>query len=163
MCSILLTWSHSDCNIVPTTSLHCCCCKEWSVGGTNRGSSKGNRSASCSSPDTDPGSRCSAALLHAFCDTRASIKESRRRTWPQHTAFPSALKLGHFLHLKYNSQHKHNQFSVCWSLTAAAPPAAAPAVSSWWALQWVKTGLPAEHTFSSAWPREEGSWWHTHI
>lgn len=117
MCSKQLTWSHSDCNIVPTTSLHCCCCKEWSVGGTNRGSSKGNRSTSCSSPDTDPDSRCSAALLHAFCDTSASIKESRRRTWPQHTAFPSALHLRHVLHLKYNSQHNNVWPIMCVLVT----------------------------------------------
>ncbi|KAF3839781.1 hypothetical protein F7725_018498 [Dissostichus mawsoni] len=53
----------------------------------------GNRSASCSSPDTEPDSRCSAALLHAFCDTRASIRESSRRTWPQHTIFPQHCKV----------------------------------------------------------------------
>lgn len=110
---ILLTWSHSDCNIVPTSSLHCCCGKEWSAGGTNKASSKGNRSASCSSPDTDPDRRCSAALLQAFCDTRASVKESRRRTWPQHTALPSALQLARRIHLKYNSEHEHKQPSIC--------------------------------------------------
>lgn len=92
MCTILLTWSHSDCNTVPTSSLHCCCCREWSFGGTNSDSSVGNSSASCSSPDTAPDSRCSVALLHAFCDTRASVNDSSRRTWPQHTVFPSALQ-----------------------------------------------------------------------
>lgn len=157
-----ITWSHSDCNIVPTSSLHCCCCKEWSAGGTNRESSEENRSPSCSSPEPDPDSRCSVALLHAFCDTSASIKESRRRTWPQHTVFPSALQLTHFVHLKSNSQHTHKQLSAYGSLTAAAPPAATPTASSWWILRSGRTGPPAERTFSSAWPREEGSWWHTH-
>lgn len=91
--SILLTWSQSDCNMVPTSSLHCCCCMEWSVGGTSRESSEGNSSASSSSPATEPESRCSAATLHAFCDTRASTRESKRSTWPQHTAFPSGLQV----------------------------------------------------------------------
>lgn len=49
------------------------------------------------------------------------------------------------------------------SLTAAAPPAGAPAGSSWCVLQWVKTSLPAERTLSWVWPGEEGRWWCTHI
>lgn len=86
------TWSHSDCNIVPTSSMDCCCCTQWSAGRTSRDSSSGNSSASCSSPDTDPESRCNAALLQALCDTRVSISDRRRNVWAQQTLLASVLQ-----------------------------------------------------------------------